>query len=169
MPDIAEILSIATETGGILKTSTEIVDSIKNISGGKRPDAVEAEKLILSLYKQLNEAQVNQMAIQTALLKVQSELEKMDRFEQEAARYTLAETDMGGRVYTLKPNDPMGEPPHEICATCHDQQIKSILQPAPDAFNTLACFRCGTRVLKGDNRQKVRTGPVSYGKWDDFP
>ncbi|MBT2131196.1 hypothetical protein [Aliiroseovarius lamellibrachiae] len=168
MTDISSIISMVSGGATGLLTSTQIVQNLQEIFSGRKPDLVAAEKLLLSLYKELNQAERNQMSLERALAGLEKELKAADRFAHEAARYELTQTDMGGRVYALKKDDPSGEPPHEICADCFERSEKRILQPSTEKRNTLVCNTCGSKVFKDDGRGSgimVTTTRSSRGLW----
>lgn len=83
-----------------------------------------------------------QVAVEKQLMELQEQLRKQDRFSKEAERYTLTKTTLGSMVYRLKSDDPRGEPMHDVCAACFQNDVKSVLQPHSGRPNTLLCTRC---------------------------
>lgn len=148
---LVEIKSIMAAYGLItsgLKDTVALADAVKDAINRPNPDLIALKQEISSLGERLFEAKEAQMAVQYELIDLQQKLTKQDRFQTEAARYTLTQTDMGGRVYALKSSDKSGEPPHEICAGCFEKAEKSILQPK--GRDNLHCYNCGADTPKTD-------------------
>ena len=162
--DLSIITTLAGLIGGSLsgvKSGTEIAKDIRDLVSKPDPDLSEIKVRLVGLIDQLLHAKEAQMAIQDALLELQREQLRLDRFAQEATRYQLANTDMGGLVYSLKPDDQSGEPPHDLCASCFQRGQKSILQRV--GFNTLGCTQCNERVYRSDGTGKARTARIQTG------
>jgi hypothetical protein len=105
--------------------------------------------------------------MQGALLGLDEEQRRVDRFQSQANRYALVRTELGSLVYELKPGHADDQPAHCICATCYEQQIKSILQPV--AHNTLSCRQCGGQFFKPDGQGSgIMVGPVRRPGFDGF-
>jgi hypothetical protein len=163
LSDIGAIIGMAGTGATALKTGTEFLQGAKELLSRKDPDLLALKQLISDVYDELIIAKKAQMAQQDALMELQNQLKKSDAFQAEKARYTLTKTELGGFVYALKPGDNGGEPAHDLCVSCFQDEVKSVLQPVD--FNTLGCPRCGSKVLKPDGRSEVRFGRLETG-WD---
>ena len=164
--DLNNIAALVGLAGGSLsgvKSITEIAKDIKDLVSKPNPDLSEINLRLVGLMDQLLAAKQAQMTLQNALLDLQREQQRLDRFSQEATRYQMAKTDMGGLVYTLKPGHENGEPPHDLCASCFQRGQKSILQRV--GFNTLGCSQCNERVYRSDGTGQARTARIQAG-WD---
>ena len=158
---ITEALSIGDGATKLVTGTAAAVKSLVDLTRKPNPDLTEIKALAIDALDKLLEAKAAQMQQQDKLMELEDKLRKQDRFLQEAQRYALAKTDLGGLVYTLKPDDARGEPAHDLCAACFDREVKSVLQPVD--FNTLGCPTCGGKVLKPDGRSAVMVGPTSRG------
>lgn len=166
LSDITAIIAASTAGAKFLKVSADAGKSFKDFINTPEPDVIAMKQALLELQEALFDAKNAQVSVQNQLLDLQQKLQKRDRFAAQAARYELTQTDMGGRVYTLKKDDNTGEPPHEICATCFEDAIKSILQPSN--HNTLLCYRCNTKVFKSDGRSGAMSVSVKHNRFDGF-
>ena len=85
------------------------------------------------------------------LEEAEKKLVAYERWEQEAARYTLQEVFGGVFVYVLDPAHAANQPHHRLCPQCYEDSKKSILQwrdggmSGPIAF----CSRCAFQVVTG--------------------
>ncbi|NTT88586.1 hypothetical protein [Tabrizicola fusiformis] len=147
---IKEALTIGEGATGLLTGSTSAIKGVMDLVRKPNPDLSEIKALAAEAIDKLLEAKTAQMAMQDALLKLQDEQKKRDRFQAEAQRYVLTKTDMGGFVYALRPDQARGEQEHYLCTSCFEAEVKSMLQPVN--FNTLGCTRCGEKVFKSDGR-----------------
>lgn len=156
---IAAILTYGGSALGLAKGATDITKDIKALIDKPDVDTSAAKQLISDLLDRLIRLQMEQMAMKTALLELDKEQRRIDRFEADAVRYTLTRTEQGSLVYEFDTSKGDGQPAHCICATCYDKQIKSILQPV--GFNTLGCGQCGGQFFKPDGRASIMMGSVS--------
>ncbi|WP_323790097.1 hypothetical protein [Thalassovita sp.] len=164
---IKEALELGTGAAGLISGSTTAIKGVLDLVRKPNPDMTEIKFLAADAVDKLLEAKQAQMAMQDKILELENELKQRDRFQEEAKRYTLTKTDMGGFVYTLKPSEAGREPQHDLCASCFERDIKSVLQPVD--FNTLECPRCKARVFKGDGQANVMYGAVQSGTdWSGF-
>lgn len=135
----------------IAKGTTEIANDIKALLDQPDVDTGAAKQLASDLLDRLLRLQTEQIAMKAAILELDQEQRRIDRFQTEAVRYALVKTEQGSLVYELKDSHANGEPPHCLCASCYEKQIKSILQPI--AHNTLTCGQCGGKFFKPDGRR----------------
>ena len=158
---IETALDLGTRAGGTLGATATGLRAVLDLA--KKPDAdlTEIKSRLVDLMDQLIQAKEAQMMTQKALLELQQEQVRRERFALEVERYALSATDMGGLVYELKPDDDRGEPPHSLCANCFEQGQKSILQRV--AHNTFGCPRCKARVFKDFKKLGVVSGSLRTG------
>lgn len=162
---IKDALTIGEGATGLLTGSTAAVKGVMDLVRKPDPDLSEVKALAAEAIDKLLEAKTAQMAMQDALLKLQDEQKKRDRFQAEAERYVLTKTDMGGFIYALRAAQKRDEPEHYLCASCFEGEIKSVLQPVN--FNTLGCTRCGEKVFKSDGRDNgARVGRGLSSRYD---
>lgn len=161
---IAEILTVGEGATNLITGSASAVKAVVELVRKPNPDLVEIKAIAVDAIDKLMEAKTAQMMQQDKLLELENQIRKRDRFQQESQRYALTKTELGGFVYTLKPDDPSGEPAHDICAACFEREIKSVLQAVN--FNTLGCPACGAQVFKPDGRSGAMIGAV--GRSDRF-
>lgn len=161
-------LGLVQQTAAVIDSAASLTEKVKKMISGPEPDTVAAKLLVLEIAEKLIEARTTQSKQQEVLAQLQKVIERNERFDHEAQRYALQKTDLGGFVYTLKPDHADGQPPHDLCAACFDDRKKSILQFTQ--MNTLTCPKCGATALKSDGRDSgIRVGRVSRGIWDNFP
>lgn len=158
---IETALDLGTKAGGTLGATATGLRAVLDLAKRPDPDLTEIKSRLVDLMDQLIQVKEAQMMTQNVLLELQQEQARQQRFADEAERYALSETDMGGIVYALKPGHENGEPRHCLCANCFEQGQKSILQRV--AHNTLGCPRCKAQVhmdfkLPGPRAAGLRTG-----------
>lgn len=159
MSAITELLGIGDGTAKLVSGSATAVKAVMDLTRKPNPDLAAIKAMASDAFDKAFEAQARQMQQQDRLMELERHIRKQDHFLQEAQRYALAKTELGGFVYALKPGDLSGEPAHDLCAACFDREVKSVLQPVD--FNTLGCPTCGGKVLKPDGRSGVLVGPTS--------
>lgn len=154
------ILAAGASLIGIAKGATDTAKDIKALIDKPDVDTTAAKQLIADLLDRLIRLQSEQIAMKGALLDLEKEQRRIDRFQTEAVRYALTRTEQGSLVYELDQAKANGDPPHCICANCYEKQVKSILQPV--AHNTLTCGQCGGTFYKPDGRGSgIMIGRVS--------
>jgi hypothetical protein len=158
---IADALALVATGGNALQSVSSGMKDLAGLVRGPDVEKKELEKLVIDLADRLLHIQPTQIAVKGALLDLQDEVRRVERFQGEAKRYVLEKTDMGSFVYQLKRGDEQGEPLHCLCTACYEKQVKSILQPA--GFNTLGCPNCGAKFLKSDGRGKAVSGGIETG------
>lgn len=165
--DIGSLIGLAGTGAAALKTGTEIAQNVQGIIAGKNPDLLALKQQISDLYDELIVAKKAQMAQQEALVELQHNLKKSDAFQAQKSNYALTKTDLGGFVYTLKLDKAGGDPPHDLCVSCFDQEKKSVLQPV--GRNKLGCPSCKAEVFKSDGRGSgIMVGSVRHPGLDGF-
>lgn len=141
---------------GLVKGATEVTTDLREMIEKPGGDLAAARELILKLQAQMIQLQATQIAMQGLVMNAQEEQRRLENFAAQVQRYALVQTPMGSFVYELKPECADKEPPHSICAACHQKQIKSILQPVERAM--LGCSVCGGKFRDGRGGGQLRTG-----------
>lgn len=164
---ITALLTVGGSLMGLSKDATAAAQNIKGLIDKPGGDNEGAKRLASDLLNHLLRLQMQQLALQDALRNLQEEQRRIDRFQAEAVRYVLTQTEQGSFLYELDPDHANGEPAHCICATCYEKRIKSILQPV--AHNTLTCGVCSGRFYRPDGRGSgIMIGRVSRRDTDGF-
>lgn len=163
---------IAGAYGGI-KAATDITQSMLTLKtdAAVTTKVVELNGVLLGLQTQLNTAHAEHSALTSRIGELEAEIAQFKSWENEKQRYALHQTKAGGLVYRIKPAMQGSEPPHDLCAQCYQEGIKSILQPAPDAdwHQMLVCHRCNSpvRVKRYSMEGAVLVGRAR-SEWDDL-
>lgn len=147
---MAAILSAGGSLVGLAKGATDTAKDIKTLIDKPDVDTTAAKQMVSDLLDRLIRLQAAQIDMKNALLNLEQEQRRIDRFQAEASRYTLTRTEQGSLVYELDPSKANGQPSHTICANCYENQIKSFLQPS--GHNTLTCGICKGTFYKTDGR-----------------
>jgi hypothetical protein len=159
--NIKEAIETGTLAAGLIGTVTTSLKSILDLTRKPNPDIAEVKALAADAIDKLLEAKTVQMDMQQRLVDLENELRKRNGFRDQAERYVLERSELGGLYYTLKSADETGEPPHDLCASCFEDEVKAVLQPVN--FNTLKCPKCSSTVLKPDGRSEARYGKIRTG------
>lgn len=146
--DVMTVFGVADPGTIIINRGMDIAQKGMALVSKPDPDVMALKLHIAELQQELVTSKQAYMAVYDALLELKRKAEQAERFEREAGKYALSKTDMGAFVYALKPEHAGTEPAHELCTTCFEQHIKSVLQPTN--FNTLGCAKCGAKFLKSD-------------------
>jgi hypothetical protein len=126
MVDMAAIASAA----GALKTAYDLSKAAigAHDAGAIRAKVAEMQGEISSALASAITAQTDQMAILKRVSDLEKEVADLKAWEAQKQRYHLKRFDPGVFVYSLKENDPSGEPPHQICPACYENGKKQYLQ-----------------------------------------
>tara|TARA_R110002124_G_scaffold91506_1_gene232914 strand:+ start:34572 stop:35087 length:516 start_codon:yes stop_codon:yes gene_type:complete len=170
LSELGSLLGLVRNAAGTIGEASGAAEKLKKIISTPKSDTLEALELIVELRRKLLDAKIAQMDVEKRVLELEKQLQRQDQFQAKLARYTLTQTDMGGRVYVLKADDPSDNCPHEICVSCVENEKISILQPATDGPNTLVCNQCSGRVFKNDGRSGAMIGSVPSRRddWSDY-
>lgn len=158
--DLGGLLDIYGGISGAVKDAVALhAQTSKLLKEGKLP--ADAADNILALSGQLSEAQVKLALLETEIVKLQRAQDALDEIKQRKRNYVLVETPMGARVYRLKDDAGTGEPPHEVCPTCFEQNQIRILQPRG---LDLVCDSCDAKYQFKDRPPRQRSAR-SHGGW----
>ena len=147
--DFGNLLGIAGDASGTINNALSAFGELTKLAKGSKLPA-DAAGNMLTLSTELGSAQVKLARLETEIVKLQRAQAAVDRIEQRKRNYVLAETEMGQRIYRLKEDADTGEPPHEVCPACFEQNQIRILQPRGIV---LQCDSC-----KSSYRAKEDTG-----------
>jgi hypothetical protein len=126
MPDLIAIsqgINAAKAAIEIAKTMVGLRDSGKLLE-----NSIDLNQKILSVQAALYEAQSEQATLVRTIRELEEEIANMKAWDAEKERYELKEVAARTFAYALKPDASGSEPSHLICATCYQQNQKSILQ-----------------------------------------
>lgn len=106
----------------------------------------ELTQIIIDVQSQLLEAQAASAALSSRIRELEADQVKREQWAEEKTHYQLHKFPAGGIAYRFQPQEGDARPEHEVCASCADNGIKSILQPGTDSsswHNILTCHACG--------------------------
>ena len=137
-----EIAAVAAFIGA-LKNLKDLTASL----GDKVPQQVHDQ--ILEISERFSSIQVQLLAAQQQAIeltercqKLQDELNRMNEWLAQKARYSLRKVGEKQYVYGLKPDRQEDEPEHWLCTSCFQAQRISILQGLTGSGKFLTCVRC---------------------------
>ncbi|KGJ19337.1 hypothetical protein [Paracoccus sanguinis] len=159
--NITTAIGFAGAAATAFDTAANGLARLKGLFAKETPQDAQYRAQIVEITTQLLAAQEANLETKKLLLKLKEEEQRRSKFEQQASRYTLTTTDRGGLVYSLNPDDAKGEPPHDLCAACFEQEKRSIMQFVQP--NTLECPLCKTRVPKSDGKNYGMVAARSRG------
>jgi hypothetical protein len=126
------------------KAMFDMAKGLKDIN-----DAAIRNGAVIELQEQILAAQEQQSTLIDRIHTLEEEVAHLKAWDGEKKRYELKDVYSGGAiVYSLKPEERDGEPPHWLCTNCYQQHQKSILQRAEHSGATWAfrCPRCHSAV-----------------------
>jgi hypothetical protein len=133
---------------GALKTAFDMAKGLKDIN-----DAVIRNGAVIELQEQILAAQRAQAELIECIRHLEEDVAKFETWNTEKEKYELKQlAPMGAALaYAIKPDAQGSEPFHCICATCYQNQKKSILQfrrvVIPfSSQHILGCPVCNTEV-----------------------
>lgn len=164
MPDLAALSAAMTS----LQTAAKLGKAMMDLR-----DASAIQSKVLDLMGQIYSAQENALAAQSeqfdllsSVRKLEQHIADLENWNTEKERYELKRYENGVFTYAVKPTVQSDEPPHELCANCYSQRIKSILHQEhwqPMRCVVLCCHRCGSvAYVKGNphlEHAKLRPRP----------
>lgn len=133
--------------------------------------AAELLSVILDLQGKLQEAQAASSAIQAQLGDMAAKQRQLDDWSAEKKNYRLQQLSAGGLVYRYHAPPEGNAPPHDLCAQCYQQHVKSILQPGTEGwFKVLKCHQCGlvARDERIESAGVTVEQPARHSMWDDY-
>jgi len=151
-----------------IKAATDITQSMLTLKtdAAVTTKVVELNGVLLGLQSQLNAAHSEHSTLSSRIRDLEAEVAQFKRWEQEKERYQLHQFPAGTLAFRIKPEVQGSEPLHEICATCYQKGIKSILQACEDGwYKALKCHPCDSVI----RTEKIEdSGPMTTGSGRDW-
>ncbi len=113
---------------------------------------IELQSAILSAQSNAMEANSQQLIMVEEIRTLQTQIESMKGWREEAKRYKLVGPWSNGTlVYALREKAKENEPAHYICTKCFEDGRKSLLNPLDDAkgWCIYRCPQCKSEVRNG--------------------
>lgn len=108
----------------------------------------EIRELLISAQESALDAQSERSALMQRIHDLESQLAEYDEWEEESAKYELAEVSPSVFVYALK-GDADQSPHHFLCPRCFEDKTKSILLRSGyvnEGTEPLSCPRCELKI-----------------------
>lgn len=140
-----------------------IAKNLKDLTstGSRVPQEVREQILalldkVIDIQSEVVEAQNREYKLTVRCNELEGDLQRVNDWEEEKARYTLKSLSGGASVYALKPEFEAQEAPHWLCAGCFASGKKSHVQPQGGGVRPQwKCSRCdATFVITRPSRQK---------------
>ena len=133
-----------TEIGAAVSGFKTVMDITKGISALKTENEknqaiFDIQRMLLDLQAAALDDKQTISQLRDQITKLQSEIEKKQNWADEKKRYLLTKSQRGVYFYSLKPDIENAEIDHRLCATCFENDKKSIL-------HTIASERGGEYV-----------------------
>lgn len=150
MPDLSAITGLIASfraasdiTRGLLE-----LKSVSEVQG----KVIELQSVIMSAQNAAMTAQTDLAAALQRIEALEKELGSVQGWEREKRRYDLQPIYKDRFAYVLRPEAQGQEPPHWLCASCFNQDKKSILQLVTESSGqrTYECPRCKARLQVGE-------------------
>jgi hypothetical protein len=167
--DISAIAGLASSFRSIV----EITKAMKDVN-----DANVIQTKVFELTREIMSAQACALAaqvVQSDLLQrerqFEAEIAKLKTWDAEKQRYRLERFPPGIFVYALKPEMARGEPAHQICEKCYQNDKKSILHSLGNdgGVETFRCHGCGTDFSVGAGQGSHRSDYNPFCNDDGTP
>lgn len=139
---------------GSVKTASDIVQTMLKLKTDTAvtAKAIELQSIILDIHPKLLTAQTDYATAARRICELEAEIAKFKDWSHDKERYELYELAPGTLTYRVKPAMQGGEPTHDLCPKCYQNNVKSILQYSGisvDSHKTLTCVNCNA-ILKGE-------------------
>jgi uncharacterized coiled-coil DUF342 family protein len=145
---------------GAIKTAFDIAKGLKDID-----DATRRNAAVIELQEKILAAQAAQSSLLEQIRELENEVADLKAWGTDKQNYELKSVHPGAFAYALKQSVQTTEPPHWICATCYQNQKKSILQyfgRAP-GDNRTALYKCQRSECGAFIRVHYTKGPSDSG------
>ena len=133
---IAEITAALSATNGALKILKGINETAKNIKINEA--VIELQGTLIDLNRKILLIQGEYESLTNIKSKLEAELRKEKERNNDRIQYELRMIGSGNYVYSFTGK---GSPPHDLCATCFDENQKTILQCVFDGGRSF--YKCG--------------------------
>ena len=137
---------------GSLKTISDIATALLDLRDESkiRAKTMELQRAIIDAQRNAMLAQADGLAQIRRIGELEKHVMELENWTREKERYELHQVKEGVFTYMLKPAMSNGEPPHQLCAKCYQDGIKSILQEEHRAIGRLElliCHRCDAEII----------------------
>lgn len=148
MIDMASLQAAA----GSLKVASDIARAILDLRDETkiRAKVMELQRAIIDAQSSTLSAQTDALAQIGRVRELEQRIVELEDWAREKERYELYKVKEGVFTYALKETMSQGEPPHQICAKCYQDGVKSILQEQHRVVGRLVeliCHRCGAELV----------------------
>lgn len=155
MVDVASFQAAASS----LKAVSDIAAAILDLRDEAkiRIKVMELQRAIIDAQSRTLSAQTDGLAQVSRIRELEQRVVELENWATEKERYELHQVKDGVFTYMLKESMQNGEPPHQICAKCYQDCIKSILQQEHlliGRTHVLVCHRCGSELITQGLRQR---------------
>lgn len=151
--DLLDVSAVIGEVSGRVIELLKIAEQLKALSPAfsSKQRKVLAERLeaeLNGLKVSVGEAELSALKLEKAQIELNDEIKRLKQWHEEKAGYEEYITPAGGATYRRKHHGSERGSGHHLCATCFENDKKSVLQRIPrDGFVQFQCHQCGTPVL----------------------
>lgn len=135
--DIDSLWEAFGRVSDAIKTARSVLDALKP---SEMP--VDVAQPLFAALTQTADAQVQLAELKLSIDAMQRELQANADIEARKQNYVAVKTEVGSLVYRLKPDADTGEPDHDVCPKCFEENRISVLQPAN---YWRECYTCDTK------------------------
>ncbi|MGP5562757.1 hypothetical protein [Vreelandella alkaliphila] len=133
----------------LLKIAEQLKALSPVLSGKKRQllaERLEAE--LNDIQISIRKAELSALEFEKAQIQLNDEIKRLKQWHEEKAGYEEYITPAGGATYRRKHHGSERGSGHHLCATCFENDKKSVLQPIPgEGVVQFKCHQCGTPVM----------------------
>ncbi|MYA07548.1 MAG: hypothetical protein F4060_06860 [Holophagales bacterium] len=118
-----------------IKAARTVLDALK-------PDEMPAQPF-MAIVTQTADAQVQLAELRLSIDAMQRELQANADIDARKQNYVPVKTEVGALVYRLKPDADTGEPEHDVCPKCFEENRIRALQPTGTIYRE--CHTCESK------------------------
>lgn len=121
---------------------SDTIKAIRSALDALKPDEMplEVAQPLIAVATQTADAQVQLAELKLSIDAMQRELQASADIEARRQNYVLVKTDVDALVYRLKPDAGTGEPDHDVCPKCFEENRIRALQPTGTIYRK--CHTC---------------------------
>jgi hypothetical protein len=137
---------------GAVKTAFDMAKALQSIH-----EATARDRAVIELQKEILAAQAAQFALLERAGDLEKEVATLKAWDADKERYKLVDLGAGILAFALKEGMENGEPAHNICTSCYQSGLKSILVSStwsPGRCHVLVCNDCGWYAYLSGNASK---------------
>lgn len=109
-------------------------------------DTATRDRAVIDLQREILTAQAQQSALIDKVSDLEKEVARLKAWGADKERYKLTEIGPGVLAYSIKEGMEAGEAVHQLCTSCYQSGLKSILVTAtwnPGRARVIICHDCG--------------------------